>query len=666
MARTPPRLWAAAAACSALLPLSPLQAGQISLSIGDIVTPSFRAKAVSATLDPNGAQDLDMRIGELSLAGRIWRGARLQCPGVRLDGEAIVCRQGVLHAGEKIPLAFRYGFADRSLDMTLKPSPGEAWRIQAGIGKNAWNARIGIRNGSLVRLASWLPPQVPPPSRGTLAGEIVLAGGATGMNRLDVELRLAEADFADVSGLHAGEKVSGRATLAAQRREVAWRWQAAADWQGGEIFWQPLYFPGGGHHLAAQGTLEGGFLRVDQGRLHLAEVGAAEIGGTWEVAGRRLDEAKVHARDLDLAAANRLILKPLLQHTAFSQVEVGGRLDADWHYRAGRSRSLVLALRDASLEDGRGRFALQGIQAALPWREDAPGQARITVENGRLQQLPLGKVEMELVLRKDGFSIPRTDLPLLDGKLTIEDFQAEKREEGWRWQFSGGLTPVSMERLSEALKLPRLHGTLSGVIPRVSYAQQALSVEGALLFRLFDGTAVVTDLALLDPLGPAPRLMGNLDMRGLDLDLLTSAFSFGSMQGRIDVSVQGLELANWWPVRFDAEVHSSTGDYPKRISQRAVQNISSLGGASAEVAIQRSFLRFFEQFGYERIGLSCRLRNEVCIMDGIEAAPQGYVIVKGGGIPAITVLGYNHDVDWPELLERLARITRGAAKPVAQ
>jgi len=68
-------------------------------------------------------------------------------------------------------------------------------------------------------------------------------------------------------------------------------------------------------------------------------------------------------------------------------------------------------------------------------------------------------------------------------------------------------------------------------------------------------------------------------MRNLDLDLLTSAFSFGNMQGRIDVSVAGLELSNWRPVRFDAKVASSPGNYPKKISQKAVQSISSLGGA---------------------------------------------------------------------------------------
>ena len=77
-------------------------------------------------------------------------------------------------------------------------------------------------------------------------------------------------------------------------------------------------------------------------------------------------------------------------------------------------------------------------------------------------------------------------------------------------------------------------------------------------------------------------------------------------------------------------------------------------------------LRFFDEFGYEKLGLSCRLESGVCLMDGIERAPQGFVIVKGGGIPAISVIGYNRVVDWHELVERLKRITQENVKPIVK
>lgn len=211
-----------------------------------------------------------------------------------------------------------------------------------------------------------------------------------------------------------------------------------------------------------------------------------------------------------------------------------------------------------------------------------------------------------------------------------------------------------------------MHGSLSGVIPRVRYARSTLAMEGALLIRVFDGTVVVKDLALLEPLGRAPRLLGSLEARGLDLDLLTRTFSFGSMQGKVDVTVNRLELSGWKPVQFDARLESSEGDFPRRISQRAVQNIAALGGGGAAAIVQRGFLGAMKEFGYSKIGLSCRLERGVCRMDGVEDAPQGYVIVKGGGIPALTVIGYNRAVGWNELLGRLERITQQNLNPVIQ
>jgi hypothetical protein len=223
-----------------------------------------------------------------------------------------------------------------------------------------------------------------------------------------------------------------------------------------------------------------------------------------------------------------------------------------------------------------------------------------------------------------------------------------------------------MVQLTQALETPVMYGSLSGIIPDVRYRRGTLQMDGALSIGVFDGTVSASKVELIEPFGRAPRLHADIDMKNLDLELLTRTFDFGTMTGRIDASVRGLELVDWEPVRLDMRIESSAGSYPKRISQRAVQNISALGGAGAAAAIQRSFLRFFDQFSYQKIGLSCRLSNNVCEMEGVENAPQGYVIVKGGGIPSISVIGYNRHVNWSELVDRLKRITQENVKPIVK
>lgn len=664
----PSWLWAQAVCALILFALfAPVvQAGQITLSIDDISSPAFHAKAISATLEGPDFSRFEARIGEISLRDRTWRKVRLTCVKTLWNNGVIRCDQGELDLGEKWPVRFAYQPQSKTLALTLDFPRGETWQLGAQWDKPGWNIQAEARKGQVTRLAGFLPQDGIRPTAGTWSGSISLDGGRTGVGSVIADAVFNDLAFTDASGLHAGEKIGGGLRFHASRREGGWLWRGEVDWKSGEAFWQPLYFAHGGHRFAGQGSLEAGLLRVSQGSLRLAGVGEVQLSGAWDMAGRGLMDFDLKAAGLDVAGLYPVILKPFLEKTAFSKLLAKGSADLAWRYRDGVTTDFDLGLRAAEFVDEDQRFALHGVNAHIPWSNMEERQAELSLQSGEVLRLALGETRVPVTMRGWQFSTPGFFIPLLDGRLNIGDFTANRSDGAWQWRFSGGLAPVSMERFSEAFKLPRMHGTLAGIIPAVSYAGGNLKVDGALLFRVFDGTAVVKDLSLHEPFGRAPRLSATLDMRNLDLDLLTRAFSFGNMQGRIDVSVAGLELSNWRPVKFDAKVASSPGSYPKKISQSAVQSISALGGAGAAAAIQRSFLRFFEQFGYDRLGLSCALRNGVCLMDGVGPAPQGYVIVQGGGIPAISVIGYNREVSWDELLERLKRVTQKNVKPVIQ
>ena len=53
-------------------------------------------------------------------------------------------------------------------------------------------------------------------------------------------------------------------------------------------------------------------------------------------------------------------------------------------------------------------------------------------------------------------------------------------------------------------------------------------------------------------------------------------------------------------------------------------------------------------------------------MGGVANTPQGYVLVQGGGIPSITVMGYNRQVGWEELLARIKAATQSNVAPVVK
>ena len=75
--------------------------------------------------------------------------------------------------------------------------------------------------------------------------------------------------------------------------------------------------------------------------------------------------------------------------------------------------------------------------------------------------------------------------------------------------------------------------------------------------------------------------------------------------------------------------------------------------------MSRSMLRFFDDFPYDKLGISCRLENGTCEMGGVAPAANGYYIVKGRFLPPrLDVIGYADRVNWRSLVAQLVAVTR--------
>ena len=526
-----------------------------------------------------------------------------------------------------------------------------------------WQGSAVLQQGDLAQLNQAFPLPVAL-SKGHVKGKAVFSGEGAQLRKLHADADLRDVAFSDPEGLHAGEKIGGRVTVDAERSSSGWNWSGVLDWNAGEVFWQPLYFAQGGVVFQGKGALADDALTLAQGKLVLADIGEVALAGAWHRPDNKLQSLELDARNLDAAQAYPLLIKPYMDKTLLGNLEMAGRVDASLRMREGNLSAFDVALRDFDVADQENRFAFYKLNAHAPWALDRPTQASLHYDGGQLLNMPLGSTDLVAALNGYSLTSPVLQLPVLDGTLMLKDVSAAFLQSQWHWHLSASLTPVSMADFSHAVGWPVMQGKMAASIPLVTYSNGQVVADGAMGFDVFDGSVLVRNLALQNPLGAAPRLQADVQMRNLDLELLTRTYSFGAMTGRLDGDVKNMELSRWQPVKFDADFHSSPGSYPRKISQRAVENISALGGAGAAVAIQRSFLRFFKEFNYAKIGLSCTLRNGVCTMDGAEKTSSGYVIVKGSGIPAITVLGYNRSVSWGELLERIRRITAGNASPV--
>jgi hypothetical protein len=347
-------------------------------------------------------------------------------------------------------------------------------------------------------------------------------------------------------------------------------------------------------------------------------------------------------------------------------------------------------LHRVDVADAKGRFRFDGLDGAPRFSATSPVTGTLQWTSGQLYGIDFSSSRM-VVDSSQGEMRLRDDvrIPVLGGTLGFDHvtFRPPSGDAGADIRFGLQLDRLDIGQLAKALDWPAFKGELSGRIPDAHYAGERLAFDGGLTMRLFGGTVQASSLAMERPFGVAPSLTADLLIDNVDLLALTGVFDFGSITGRLAGRIDQLRLVDWTATAFDAELHTmSVRGVPRRISQRAVQNISSVGDTSFTSTLQSQLIGLFKDFGYSRIGISCRLENEVCVMDGLHANGSkamaqrtidrlshkrgsegaGFTIVEGAGIPHLTVVGFNRLVDWPTLLERLSAASKGDVKPVVQ
>lgn len=475
------------------------------------------------------------------------------------------------------------------------------------------------------------------------------------------------AQFSDASGLHAGENLTGYIKLNAKNYQLRdntdiWSWNGVVNWTEGELFWQPFYFGQAGNTFSFNGTFTQPILWVQNATLEVNEIGTVRASGQMNTESQAVEDLTVEAKDVDFTGLYDVFLKPLAEKSAFGNMTVSGRADWQFGMKNSQPTSFNLDLRNANIQDNNGKFDLQNLNAHLPWDYDEVQQLDLRYDSGHLLKMPLGQTKLNAEINRFSLTTPALKLPILDGALNLYDVSAARLGTQWVWHLRLDVSPITMNEFSQSLGWPAMSGKIAGAIPLVTYANQQLNMDGIMRFTAFKGAVTMQNLKIDDPLGVVPRLYADLSLRDLDLGEVTRTFSFGAIEGQLEGDVKKLVLENWKPVSMDFSLQTSDGKHLKKISQRAVENITALGGEGTAAALQRTFLRFFDSFNYEKIGFTCKLRGDICEMGGVESTPTGYIIVKGSGIPSVNVNGFTKRVSLTDLLDRMKRVTDSNTK----
>jgi len=474
------------------------------------------------------------------------------------------------------------------------------------------------------------------------------------------QFALAGVGFDSPGGTLAGETVSGSGRLGVDSQAEATVIELDAALRGGSLLLGPLYVDLPAHpvQLSFSTRAQKGAMAIR--RLRLTDPDALQLEGEVGLAADgSLASLRLDRFDARFPAAYARYGKGLARSFGVDALDARG--DVTGHLTMGAKGPQAFAFQTTGLDisNGEGRFGVQGLHGAVDWSatEDRPA-TKLGWRALQMQRIPNGAAEA--ALRSTGGTLGLLAplvIPVLDGQLRVQRLAWKPAATaGDRLQTSLVLTQIDMAAFCRALGWPEFKGTLGGAVPSLRYVDDRVEMAGGLSLNIFDGFVDITGMSLAQPFGVAPILTGTLSLRQLDLGLMTSVFDFGSITGRLDGGIDNLRLVAWQPAAFDAHLLAGGGG---RISQKAVNNLTSVGGGGIAAGLQGTVLKIFKTFGYKRIGLSCRLRGDVCAMGGLGAAKDGYTIVEGSGLPRLTVVGHQREVDWPTLVRRLQAATQG-------
>lgn len=509
-------------------------------------------------------------------------------------------------------------------------------------------------------------------TQGQLAGDIEIALPADESLQVRTDLALSGVGLETPDGWLAAAGLDARLELDYRQAGADTRVAATLTTHGGEFLADGLYaqLPDSPVQLALTAEQSG------RGPWRLPTLSLRD-GKVLQANGHAALDADAALHDLeldiqlgDLAVARDRYLSGFLAPAGFADLVLSGAAQAELRMQAGQWRDLSLALTAVNAIDPRQRFILAGLQGDLRWT------AGDTAVDSELSWGSAALYGIGLQSSRFGFSSVGGALALkqpsrigaLGGSVKLDEFrwQPPTGAQGARFQLGVTLDTLDLGSLSQRLGWPPFTGTVTGRIPKARYADGVLQLDGGLEMALFEGQIALTELVMERPFGIAPTLSADISLRGINLEPLTAAFGFGSITGRLDGQIDKLRLVDWSPVAFDARLFTDKAwKGRRRISQRAVQDISKVGGAGLVAGLQTQVLKVFDDFGYARIGLSCKLRDNVCTMDGVGSAGDGYIIVEGAGLPRIQVVGFRRQVDWPTLVSRLEAATEGQA-PIIQ
>ena len=537
------------------------------------------------------------------------------------------------------------------------------------VDEKGWQVKGQTGSTTVDALRKFATPWFELPKDVTGDGKVVVEGSAADSGSgpvVDATLNLDAVTLTNEASTIVTDNLAAVVRLRARLNDADTRLQLNVTGKQGQVLVNPVLLDFGKNPLtlASGATLKGDVLTIDA--LRLTQLDLIELTGTGSV--NLAGKVPSVSGDFQLAkfqfpAAYTSYMQITLATTSvLSDLKTGGSLTGALSVRDNAITALRVSPQAFEMHDSKDRLHLSQVNGEVNWSPAGtanPQPSKLSWSRGGAYGLSGGAANIEFLAQGAGFHITRpTKLPIFDGALAIETLALGNLDgENMEVAFKGNVEPISMPLLAKTFGWPEFSGTLAASVPGVTLKDNVLTFQGNVESQVFGGRIIGSNIRMQDPLGRFPQFFADVRARDLDLGLLTQTFEVGSITGKLEVDVLGLELFAWSPTAFSARLATPKGDKSRhRISAKAVSSLSNVGGGGGGVvqALQSGVLRFFDEYSYDKLGITCKVVGDVCEMSGVEPAGVGYYIVKGAGLPRIDIIGSQGRVNWNQLLSSIA------------
>ncbi|GFZ99768.1 hypothetical protein GCM10011408_20660 [Dyella caseinilytica] len=609
---------------------------QISLRAVKADIPAFGLRHVPLTLAGNLRRDIQMRWmfdGTIQLNGA--PGGVLSDASINMVVDAsantltINADQGPVHIGTAFPLD-----QTSHVQVNLRNFPA-SW-LQ-GLLATAWPGHI---------------------ASGKLDADLALDVRDEGYQSSG-DVTVADLKYATPAGNPGGEGLSGHMRFAMDATGHPAQWTLDGGIHGGVLQLGPVLAKLPAHDVVFDLTaaMEKGGLAISELRLDDADAlqleGALAIDSKGNLQKLRLD----HFQARFPSAYNRYG-QPWLDSTV-PNLHVAGRLEGHLDYATDTWRSFAFHTDGFDLADSSGQLQANGLHGDLDWSEQGDQPATSLAWNQLvMRQFAVGAMQSHWRSRSGALSLQSPlDMPLWKGEIHFTAMEwrpaAPKAE---RVNLAANVAGIDMATLNQSQGWQPFAGTLGGSITSVQWLDDHYALQGELTINAFDGTATIRRLSVQQPFSSMPVVSGDISLHHIDLAPLADTFNFGSMTGRLDGSINDLQLIGGSPIAFKASLLAADGG---RISLHAANNLSVVTGGAPASGLQGAVMKLFKTLSYKRMGINSNLQNGICTLSGLEGDASSYTIVEGSGLPYLHVVGEQSRIEWPVFLRRLKAASQG-------